>query len=69
MIIIKFDQIVRFIEIDDEQTLNIKYEDFMKLKKTFTKQIAFYTSIQVEKIERFEEILITKSRAMRLSFQ
>jgi hypothetical protein len=44
MTIIKFDQIVRFIWIDDEQTLSIKYENFMKLKKIFTKRIVSYTS-------------------------
>ncbi len=46
MTIIRFDQIVRFIRIDDKQTLSIKYEDFMKLKEVFTKRIVSYNRVQ-----------------------
>ncbi len=67
MTIIRFDHIVRFIRIDDEQTLSIKYENFMKLKNIFMKRIVSYTSIQNEKIERSEWVLIARSRAMRIS--
>jgi hypothetical protein len=66
MTLIQYEQIVRFIRIDDEQILNIEYDNFMKMRKINTKRIVSYTSIQNEKIERFEKILIMKSRAFRI---
>jgi hypothetical protein len=34
---IKYDQIVRFIEMNDERILKFEYRDFMKLRKIVTK--------------------------------
>jgi hypothetical protein len=63
---IRYDQIVRFIRMNDERTLNFEYQDFMKLRKIVTKRFVSYTSSQNDKIERFEEILMIKARAMRI---
>jgi NADH:ubiquinone oxidoreductase subunit 2 (subunit N) len=62
----RYEQIVRFIRIDDEQILSIEYNNFMKMRKINTKRIVSYTSIQNEKIKQFEEILIMKSRGFRI---
>jgi hypothetical protein len=62
----RYEQIVRFIRIDDEQILNVEYENFMKMRKISTKRIVSYTSAQNEKIERSERILTMKSRALRI---
>ncbi len=64
--LIRYEQIVRFIRINDEQILNIEYDNFMKMRKISTKRIVSYTLTQNEKIERFERILIMKSRALRI---
>jgi hypothetical protein len=55
---IKYDQIVRFIRMNDERILRFEYRDFMKLRRIVTKRFALYTSFQNDKIERFEKILI-----------
>jgi hypothetical protein len=62
----RYEQIVRFIRIDDEQILSIEYDNFMKMRDISTKRIVSYTSVQNEKIERFERVLIMKSRALRI---
>ncbi len=62
----RYEQIVRFIRINDEQILSIKYENFMKMREINTKRIVSYTSTQNEKIERFEKVLTMKSRALRI---
>ncbi len=62
----RYEQIVRFIRIDDEQILKIEYENFMKMRRISTKRIVSYTSIQNEKIERSEKILTMKSRTLRI---
>jgi hypothetical protein len=41
---IKYDQIVRFIQMNDERILKFEYRDFMKMRKIITKQFASYTS-------------------------
>ncbi len=66
MIQIKYDQIVRFIRMNDERILEFEYRDFMKLRKIVTKRFASYTSSQNDKIERSEKILMIKARAMRI---
>jgi hypothetical protein len=63
---IRYEQIVRFIRINNEQILSIEYENFMKMRKISTKQIVLYTSIQNEKIERSERVLTMKSRTVRI---
>jgi hypothetical protein len=63
---IKYDQIVRFIRINDERTLKFEYREFMKLRMIVTKRFASYTSSQNDKIERFEKILIIRTKAMRI---
>jgi hypothetical protein len=64
--LIRYEQIVRFIRINNEQILSIKYENFMKMRKISTKRIVSYTSTQNEKIERSEKVLTMKSRALRI---
>jgi hypothetical protein len=63
---IKYDQIVRFIKMNDERTLRFEYREFMKLRKIVTKRFASYTSSQNDKIERSEKILMIKTRVMRI---
>ncbi len=63
---IKYDQIVRFIRMNDERILRFEYREFMKLRKIVTKRFVSYTSSQNDKIERFERILIIKARVMRI---
>jgi hypothetical protein len=63
---IRYEQIVRFIRIDDEQTLSIEYDNFMKLRRIITKRIVSYTSTQNDKIERSEKVLTMRSRALRI---
>jgi hypothetical protein len=63
---IKCNQIVRFIRKNDERILEFEYRDFMKMRKIVTKQFAFYTSFQNDKIERFKKVLIIRTRVMRI---
>ncbi len=66
MIRIKYDQIVRFIKMNDERILRFEYREFMKLRKIVTKRFVSYTSSQNDKIERFEKILMIRIRVMRI---
>jgi hypothetical protein len=43
---IRYDQIVRFIQMNDERTLKFEYEEFMKLREIVTKRFVSYTSSQ-----------------------
>jgi hypothetical protein len=63
---IRYDQIVRFIRMNDERILRFEYRDFMKMRKIVTKRFASYTSSQNDKIERFERILMIKTKIMRI---
>jgi hypothetical protein len=63
---IRYNQIVRFIRMNDERILRFEYRNFMKLRKIVTKQFASYTSFQNDKIERSEKILMIKTRIMRI---
>jgi hypothetical protein len=63
---IRYDQIVRFIRMNDERILKFEYRDFMKLREIVTKRFVSYTSFQNDKIERSERILMIKARAMRI---
>jgi hypothetical protein len=63
---IRYDQIVRFIRINDERILRFEYRDFMKMRKIITKRFVSYTSSQNDKIERSEKVLIIKTRFMRI---
>jgi hypothetical protein len=63
---IRYDQIVRFIRINDERTFEFEYRNFMKLRKIVTKRFVSYTSLQNDKIERSEKVLMIKTRAMRI---
>jgi hypothetical protein len=63
---IRYDQIVRFIRMNDERTLKFEYQEFMKLRKIVTKRFVLYTSSQNDKIERFEEILMIKTKVMQI---
>jgi transcription initiation factor TFIIIB Brf1 subunit/transcription initiation factor TFIIB len=64
---IKYEQIVRFIRMNDEQILKVQYENFMKMREISTKRFVSYTSAQNDKIERFEKVLMIKIKAMRIS--
>jgi hypothetical protein len=63
---IRYDQIVRFIKMNDERILRFEYREFMKLRRIVTKRFASYTSSQNDKIERSESILMIRIRAMRI---
>jgi hypothetical protein len=63
---IKYDQIVRFIKMNDERILRFKYREFMKLRKIVTKRFVSYTSSQNDKIERFEKILMIRVKTLRI---
>jgi hypothetical protein len=63
---IKYDQIVRFIRMNDERILRFEYRDFMKMRRIVTKRFASYTSSQNDKIERSEKILMIRTRIMRI---
>jgi hypothetical protein len=41
---IRYDQIVRFIKMNDERILRFEYREFMKLRKIVTKRFVSYTS-------------------------
>jgi hypothetical protein len=63
---IRYDQIVRFIRMNDERTLKFEYRDFMKMRKITTKRFVSYTSSQNDKIERSEKILMIRAKALRI---
>jgi hypothetical protein len=63
---IKYDQIVHFIRINDERTLRFEYRNFMKLRKNVTKRFVSYTTFQNDKIERFEKVLMIRTKALRI---
>jgi hypothetical protein len=63
---IRYDQIVRFIQMNNERILRFEYREFMKLRKIVTKRFVSYTSSQNDKIERSEKILMIRTRAMRI---
>ncbi len=63
---IRYDQIVRFIRMNDERILKFEYRNFMKMRKIVTKRFALYTSFQNDKIERSEKVLMIRIRAMRI---
>jgi hypothetical protein len=63
---IRYDQIVRFIRINNECTLRFEYREFMKMREIVTKRFVSYTSFQNDKIERSERILMIRTRVMRI---
>jgi hypothetical protein len=63
---IRYDQIVRFIQMNDERILRFEYRDFMKMRRIVTKRFASYTSSQNDKIERSEKILMIRAKIMRI---
>jgi hypothetical protein len=63
---IRYDQIVRFIKMNDERILKFEYREFMKLRKIVTKRFASYTSSQNDKIEQFERVLMIRAKALRI---
>jgi hypothetical protein len=63
---IKYDQIVRFIRMNDERILRFEYRKFMKLRRIVTKRFVSYTSFRNDKIERFEKTLMIRTRVMRI---
>ncbi len=62
----RYDQIVRFIRMNDERILEFEYREFMKMRKIATKRFVLYTSSQNDKIERSEEVLMIRAKAMRI---
>ena len=67
MIKTRYNQIVRFFRMNDESTLNEKFNLIMQTYEITVKRTAFYTFDQNEKIERFKKILIMKTKIMRIS--
>ncbi len=65
--LIRYEQTVRFIRIDDEQTLNLAYDDFMKMREISIERSTSYISTQNGKTERSERVLIIRTRALRIS--
>jgi hypothetical protein len=63
---IKYDQIVRFIRMNDERILKFEYRDFMKMRKIATKWFVSYTSSQNDKMKQFEKILMIRVRTLRI---
>ncbi len=63
---IRYDQIARFIRMNDERTLRFEYREFMKLRRIVTKRFVSYTSFQNDKIERSEKVLMIRMKAMRI---
>jgi hypothetical protein len=59
---IRYDQIVRFIRMNDERILRFEYREFMKLRRIVTKRFASYTSSQNDKIERSEKYWWSKRK-------
>jgi hypothetical protein len=64
--LIRYEQTVRFIRIDDEQILGIEYGNFMKMRGISTERTAPYTPAQNGKTERSGGVLTMKSRALRI---
>jgi hypothetical protein len=69
MIRIRYDQIVRFLRIDDERTLRLKYAELVKKLDISIERSVSYISTQNQRIERFEEILVLRIRIMRISMR
>jgi hypothetical protein len=65
--LIRYEQTVRFIRIDDEQTLSLAYDDFMKMRGISTERSTPYIPAQNEKTERSERVLIIRARTLRIS--
>ncbi len=63
---IRYDQIVRFIRMNDERILKFEYRNFMKMRRIVTKRFVSYTSSQNDTIEQSEKILMIKTKAMRI---
>lgn len=63
----RYDQTVRFIRIDDERTLGLKYAERVKLMGITTERSAPYTPAQNGSTERSGGVLIIRARAMRIS--
>jgi hypothetical protein len=63
---IRYDQIVRFIRMNDERILEFEYREFMKLRRIATKRSAPYTPSQNDKTERSEKVLMIRARTLRI---
>ncbi len=63
---IRYDQIIWFIRMNDERTLEFEYRDFMKMRKITTKRFVSYMSSQNDKIERSEKVLMIKAKILRI---
>ncbi len=63
---VKYNQIVRFIRMNNERSLKFEYREFMKLREIVKKQFVSYTSSQNDKIERFEKVLMNRIKIMRI---
>jgi hypothetical protein len=63
---IRYDQIVRFIQMNNERILRFEYWNFMKMRKIVTKRFVLYTSFQNDKIEQSEKVLMIKIETLRI---
>ena len=67
MIAIRYNTTIKMIKIDDEKTLNLKYDELIKIKKIISKRINSYISTQNSMIEQIEKILITKTQSIQIA--
>ena len=69
MVRTRYDQIVRFFRMNDEQTLDGEFDAFIKMYGILQKRTAFYTADQNGKTKRSEEVLTIRAKAMRIANQ
>ena len=63
----RYDQIVRFFRMNDKQTLNDQFDEFMKMYGILQKRTAPYTANQNGKTEKFEKVLIIRTKTVRIA--
>ena len=63
----RYGQIVRFFRMNDKQTLNDQFDEFMKMYEILQKRTVSYTVDQNGKTEKFEKILIIRTKAVRIA--
>ena len=69
MIKTRYDQTVRFFRMDDEPTLEEKFDALITSYGIIQKRTALYTSDQNEKTERSEKILTLRTKVMKIFFR
>ena len=65
----RYDQIVRFFQMNDKQTLDGEFDALIKMYGILQKRTVLYTADQNEKTERFEGVLTIRAKAVRIASQ